>query len=96
MFTWLRDLLGSPPRYSLLQTLHQPLLEPSMEIPSLFSALAHQPALICWLRGPTTNVAGTGCGQAPHPKREAHPWANQIDPNTRPTGQSQRHRGQPP
>lgn len=67
MFTWLRDLLGSPPRYSLLQTLHQPLPEPSMETPPLFSALAHQPALICWLQGPTTNAAGTGCGQAPHP-----------------------------
>lgn len=80
MFTWLRDLLGSPPRYSLLQTLHQPLPEPSMETPPLFSALAHQPALICWPRGPTTNAAGTGCGQAPYPGEKPTPGQTRWTP----------------
>lgn len=80
VFTWLRDVLGSPPRYSLLQTLLQPLPEPSMETPTPFPALVHQPALICWLRGPTTNVAGTGCGQAPHPGERSPPLGKPDGP----------------
>lgn len=90
MFTWLRDLLDSVPRYSLLQTLQQPFPEPSTETLPPFLP---QPALIRWLRGPTTNVAGTRCGQAPHLGRGAHPWANQMDPDTKPTGQTQGHWG---
>lgn len=73
VLTWLRDLPGSAPRYNSVQTFHQPLPEPSMASPPPPPAPVHRPASMCWLRGPTTNVAGIGYRQAQAQGRGAHP-----------------------
>lgn len=53
VLTWLRDLLGSAPKYGLLQTFHQPLPEPSMETPPTFLPQFISLPRYFWLRGPT-------------------------------------------